>query len=344
MTLSIAVVTRRAGVTLTLGSKAHTLIEVRPSGGWLARPWEEDVVVLDLESSAATTTAVRELRRAHPALPIVVIGANDVLTEGLDGHTVLTVPLPMTATTLLDTVDRAAALAVPHAAPPTEHDASARGVAVDTELLPQVLRSRHAASHGRDAPATKVAPVPVVIEPEPAAPGISVAIESPVDLVRALLPRIAALRTLQDIAELVRSLATEGASAGASAVLVPDNDVWRVAAGSGLRPLESRLQINAGHWLVNEIALRDRGLLIRNTDIARSQLAGSPLASWAQLLAAPVGASRAIVVLARADEPFSRAELTKVATDVAGLAQAMDDALATRELARQLIDYLDLVD
>jgi hypothetical protein len=119
--------------------------------------------------------------------------------------------------------------------------------------------------------------------------------------------------------------------------------VWRVEAGSGLRPLEERVQISASHWLVAEIAIGGRGLLIQNTDVARNQLAGAPLASWANLLAVPV-AGEVFLLLARERSEFSREDLAQVAGAVAGLDAPMNDAIDVRRLARKMIDYLDLVE
>jgi hypothetical protein len=163
------------------------------------------------------------------------------------------------------------------------------------------------------------------------------------NMVRALLLEVRLLPRVAETAGVVMSRATEAAAADAAAVLVPDDGVWRVEAGTGLRPLEERLQIDATHWLVTEIAVGRRGLLITNTDIARNQLAGAPLASWANLLAVPV-ASDAFLLLARERSAFTRDELTQVAGAVEGLDTPMNDAIDVRRLARKMIDYLDLVE
>ena len=160
---------------------------------------------------------------------------------------------------------------------------------------------------------------------------------------RALLLEVGRLPRVADTAVVVLSRATEAAAADAAAVLVPDEGVWRVEAGSGLRPLEERLQIDASHWLVTEIAIGRRGLLITNTDVARNQLAGAPLASWANLLAVPV-AGEAFLLLARERGAFTREDLTQVAGAVVGLDAPMSDAIDVRRLARKMIDYLDLVE
>jgi hypothetical protein len=163
------------------------------------------------------------------------------------------------------------------------------------------------------------------------------------NMVRALLLEVGWLPRVAETAGVVMSRATEAVAADAAAVLVPDDGVWRVEAGSGLRPLEERLQIGATHWLVTETAVGRRGLLIKNTDVARNQLAGAPLASWANLLAVPV-AGEVFLLLARERSDFSREDLARVAEAVAGVDAPMNDAIDVRRLARKMIDYLDLVE
>jgi len=111
MSLLVAVVTKRTGVTLTLGSKSHHLVEVRPVADWLERSWTEDVIVLDLETGEATSAAVQRLRLMDAVKPIVVIAADGPRWESLTSQypDIFVVPLPITASTLLDTVDRAKA-------------------------------------------------------------------------------------------------------------------------------------------------------------------------------------------------------------------------------------------
>jgi hypothetical protein len=377
MSLLVAVVTRRTGVTLTLGSKSHHLVEVRPVGEWLDRSWVEDVIVLDLETGDATATAVERLRLMDAGKPIVVIAADgapwDLLTTLYPD--LFVVPLPITASTLLDTVDRAKAASrtVTVAPPAREIDSPPPPMTVAPEPIAipvpadQPARA-HRGPHREAAGRRRLRPDPLVdVEPASAvaterpsaAPPAPSAAPSPVPAapsaplphqssdaigkVRALLLEVGVLPRVADTAGVVLSRATEAAKADAAAVLVPDEGVWRVEAGSGLRPLEERLQIDATHWLVTEIAIGRRGLLIKNTDVARNQLAGAPLASWANLLAVPV-AAEAFLVLARERSAFTREELTQVAGAVEGLDAPMNDAIDVRRLARKMIDYLDLVE
>jgi hypothetical protein len=375
MSLLVAVVTKRTGVTLTLGSKTHHLVEVRPAGEWLDRSWVEDVIVLDLETGDATSAAVERLRLMDAGKPIVVIAADGAPWDRLTTKypDIFVVPLPITASTLLDTVDRARAashsVTVTPRAP--DIDGPAPSMTGAPAPVPLPVRADPPAPSfrepDREAGKRRLRPEPVIdIEPAAAAvltehpsPGPPAPSPTPAPVsaahslphqssatmgkVRALLLEVARLPRVADTAAVVLSRATEAAAADAAAVLVPDDGVWRVEAGSGLRPLEERVQIDVSHWLVTEIAIGRRGLLIKNTDVARNQLAGAPLASWANLLAVPV-AGEVFLVLARENSTFTREDLTRVAGAVMGLDAPMNDAIDVRRLARKMIDYLDLVE
>ena len=130
----------------------------------------------------------------------------------------------------------------------------------------------------------------------------------------------------------------ERADADAAAVLVPDGAVWRVSGGVGLRPLERRLVMDAGHWLVANIAIGGQALMVEDTDIVRTRLAGAPLAAWRHLLAVPIPGIRAAVVLARGHEAaaFTERDLTAIVGPAREAATLLQAALETRELARRL--------
>jgi hypothetical protein len=165
----------------------------------------------------------------------------------------------------------------------------------------------------------------------------------PMALVRALKGAVSHLPQVVDLADLLREQCHSAVRADASTLLLPDDDVWRVEAGKGLRPLEERLQIKSGHWLVAKVGRGGDAILIQNTDVARNQLSGSPLASWPNLMAVPVPEVQGIVLLARRGEPFTRAELERAAAEVETIESALRDALEVRELARLLAVYTDPV-
>jgi hypothetical protein len=153
------------------------------------------------------------------------------------------------------------------------------------------------------------------------------------------LADIDARYTLEETATVIVEDAVVRSRADAGALLVPDGAVWRVAAGVALRPLEYRLQLDKDAWLVQQIAAAGKGILVEDSDVARHDLRGAPLASRTHLLAVPVPQVHAILLLARdRDEVFSESSLAALAglADEAGplLQQAIDLRTLARALAR----------
>ncbi|MDQ1602327.1 MAG: hypothetical protein QOE01_172 [Actinomycetota bacterium] len=246
-----------------------------------------------------------------------------------------------------------------HATPP----GTANEAAPDLAAAPAVEPAAQSPQSGQPrVPAVSVAeePQPTVppsspnaVHREPAAPGATgepvVRAASrpqtldPMGLVRGLKAEINHLPQLVDLADVLREQCHSASRADASTLLLPDGEVWRVEAANGLRPLEERLQIESSHWLVEKVGRNGDAILIQNTDVARNQLSGSPLASWPNLMAVPVPEVQGVVLLARRAGPFTRSELERTAAEVETLASALRDALDVRELARQLIAYTDPV-
>jgi hypothetical protein len=161
--------------------------------------------------------------------------------------------------------------------------------------------------------------------------------------VRRLLPDAEGFFTLEEAATVIVEDAVLRTRAEAGALLVPDDTSWRVAGGVGLRPLEFRLQLTDTSWLVANIANAGKGVIIEDSDVARHDLRGAPLASRTHLMAAPVSGVHGVLLLSRdGAEPFSEASLGALAglAEEAGplLRQAMD----VRTLARALARHLDL--
>ena len=154
--------------------------------------------------------------------------------------------------------------------------------------------------------------------------------------VATLLDRRSELFGVAETAQVLADEVIERGEADAAAVLVPDGGRWRVSGGVGLRPLERRLLLDTSHWLISEIAVGGRALLIEDTDIVRPRLAGAPLAAWRHLLAVPVPSLRAAVVLARGQEAarFTERDLAAVVPLVAEAKPLLQAALRMRELAR----------
>lgn len=158
------------------------------------------------------------------------------------------------------------------------------------------------------------------------------------ELVGLLLERVSELFGVTDTAQVLADEMVERADADAAAVLIPDDHLWRVAGGVGLRPLERRLVMDSSTWLVAETAVGGKALIIEDTDIVRPKLAGTPLAAWKHLLAVPIGDIRAAVVLGRGAEAgaFSDRELTAIVGPVREAAGLLHRAIQTRRLARLL--------
>lgn len=162
--------------------------------------------------------------------------------------------------------------------------------------------------------------------------------------VRALLDRRSELFGVSETAQVLADEVIERGEADAAAVLIPDGQRWRVSGGVGLRPLERRLLLDTSHWLISEIAVGGRALIIEDTDIVRPRLAGAPLAAWRHLLAVPVPGIRAAVVLARGQEAsrFTDRDLAAVVPVVSEAADLLAAALRMRELARVLAPLRDV--
>ena len=143
--------------------------------------------------------------------------------------------------------------------------------------------------------------------------------------------------TLGEVATVIVEDAVARSMADAGALLVPDGSLWRVAAGVSLRPLEHRLQLGPESWLVDRIARAGKGVLVEDSDVARQDLRGAPLASRTHLMAVPVPLVHAILMLARdRKEPFTENSLGALA----GLAEEAGPAAAAghrRQIAGQVI-------
>jgi hypothetical protein len=183
----------------------------------------------------------------------------------------------------------------------------------------------------------RAVPIPSA-PPAPAVPRVDHA-ASPLELVRALATRIDGLLGVPETANAVVLDAVDRTGAAAAALLVPDGEVWRVAAGSGLRTLEMRCELASDTWLVQMVARASKGMLVEGSDIVRVKMSGAPLASWPHLAAAPVPTVGAILLAARTDRGFSEADLVALASLGQEAEGPLTDALAVRALARGLDEH-----
>jgi hypothetical protein len=162
------------------------------------------------------------------------------------------------------------------------------------------------------------------------------------ELVQRLSGQVGELTGVREAAEAVVAEAIEVSYSSAGAVLVLDGATWRVAAGVGLRPLEHRLQLDEDHWLIAEVARRNRRLIVEHTDGVRPQLYAAPLASWERLLVATVTGAPALLILARHAPAYADGDLERVAAVTAEAGPLLVAALQVRELARGLTYLRDL--
>ena len=166
-----------------------------------------------------------------------------------------------------------------------------------------------------------------------------------VGLVRALGRQLEHLYGVPETAEVIVTDAVDRAGADAGALLVPDDGVWRVAAGVGLRPLEHRYELADDSWLIEQIAQAHKGAIVQESDVAREQLHGAPLASWRHLLAAPIPGVEGLLIMARRDDPpFTEEDLSALAAVGREAQELLQAALDTRSLARALWQFRDEVD
>jgi len=204
-------------------------------------------------------------------------------------------------------------------------------------------------SHAKPKQARRRKPDPApqtVVEVAPAStPAESTSATSAIGLVRALGGHLEHLYGVPETAEVIVTDAVGRARADAGAVLVPDDGVWRVAAGVGLRPLEYRYELQDDSWLIEQIARAHKGAIVQESDVAREQLHGAPLASWRHLLAAPVPGVEGLLIMARRDDPpFTEEDLSALAAVGREAQDLLQAALDTRSLARALWQFRDEVD
>jgi hypothetical protein len=164
---------------------------------------------------------------------------------------------------------------------------------------------------------------------------------SPIELVDSLLPHADQLPWLAETSDAVLAHSLEVAAAEAGALLLRDGERWTVAAGTGLRPLELRDELGREHWLVATVCLAGHAVVVADTDIARSQLSGAPLASWRNLIAVPIADVEGILLLARREDPgFTEGDLERLSGVSREATRPLADAVKVRQLAREMARYV----
>lgn len=304
---------------------------------------QADAVLVDVQSADWAVHLLQQLRDPERPIPALVLAGPDWDRESIEEQPATSVVVrPVSQNSLVAALH--GILAPP--APPTTAEpapvASTPGGSVATEGVPLDEGNAPALPTTESVPTDKArrAAEPPRQKPAEAPPRRRREME-PLDLVRLLLPNAGTLPWVPETSQVVLGQAFTLCRADAGALLLKDGDHWEVTAGAGLRPLEFRVQLTAEHWLVETVCAGERGLLVMDTDIARSHLAGAPLASWRHLLAVPVPSVEGILTLARADDPpFSDSDLTRVNGLVREAGTALEQAVLVRELARAMVRYL----
>ena len=236
--------------------------------------------------------------------------------------------------------------------------ASARAFLLDTVQPPDRVEPTVPAHAVEAAPSALAPPAPspaaalVPAAPAPATPPVSRrrretledATTSPAAHVSGLLASLDGLYGLRETADAVAQHLRDTVEAEAVAVLVPDDTVWAVAGAIGHRHLEERLTLAADHWLVQEVCGAHHGVVVEDTDIARTRLAGAPLAAWPRLMALPMPEVQGILILARSTSgtAFTARHLNQAARVLAEAEGLFAAAVQLRELARRLQPFAEL--
>jgi len=342
---------------------------------WLASgPYDIDALILDLGTPEAARSAVADVRARGLDVPIVLIV--DAAADGLDAlPRCVVLRSPVDPDALRDAINglRSEGQAAIGGTGGSPHLVSNDTPLIASDLMqervteyrisrkPSRQRLERETQNGTAAHRPETAPPAISLFPEvttePAGDVPTHDTRSPpteamertgpqptsaVALVRALLVRVGELDGLAAITDVVVKSGVERTGADAGAVLVPDGDQWSVAGGMGLRPVEHRFQLASDSWLVREVALGSRGVIIEDSDIARSRLRGAPLASWRHLIAAPVPRVGAVILLARRDDPpFDEGALAHLAAVAEEASPHLAASIDVRALARALDGFRD---
>ena len=171
-------------------------------------------------------------------------------------------------------------------------------------------------------------------------------LRGPDRLVASMLAIADQLYGVRETGSAVVSHAREAVGVDAVVALLPDGAVWSVVGAVGHRHLEERLLLGPDHWLVREVAHVRHGVIVEDTDVARSRLAGAPLAAWPHLLACPIPEVDGFVVMARSDNGpvFTSRDLAHASEALVEAGALLRSAVQVRELARRIRRHAELDD
>lgn len=307
----------------------YDLLEERPRAGWTLQPERLsgiDAVVLDLHDVTRTTETVQQARTASFDGPILVVSEPGLGWSDLESDAAIRVlELPVTGSGVNRVLDEMlVSRTVPRARKTARHVAAVEtGVQAGTDVQDPGVRT------------------------SPSDPGAAIPAPRPSsdvwETVRRLHASVDKLLSVSDVSASLLGDALAATTAEAGAVLVPDGCYWRVTAGVAIRHLEWRLALDAESWLIDETATQRHGVIIEGTDIARQRLAGVPLASWDNIMAAPIADRGIVVIVARRAQPaFASPDLQALVQAAEAHDTSLTQALELRELARSLKRFADV--
>ncbi len=298
---------------------------------------EVDALLIDVQGADRAIQLLDRLREPDDPVPALVLAGPDWERAPLEGvPATFLVVRPVSQSSLIAALNgmltppvaRAAAAPSTLAQPLEDHADQPTSSVAASPASPRARMANPRRRRSAETPRPKPEPPRRRSDPKP------------IDLVQSLLPHADHLPWLPETSDAVLAHALEVARAEAGVLLLREGDRWTVASGAGLRPLEFRYELGPDHWLVATVCQAERAVVVADTDIARSELSGAPLASWRNLVALPIPAAEGVLLLARrADPGFTEADLEQLTEVIREARQPLAEAVAVRRLARELIRY-----
>lgn len=294
-----------------------------------------DLILIDVQATDRAVLLLRKLRDPEEPIPALVLAGPDWDLAPLSELAATSIVVrPVSQSSLVAALGAVLTPSRAAATPPTNvlaDPATPPVPATSGVQLPDTPAAGPRRHRAREVPRPK---------PKPESPSRRLE-PRPIELVHSLLPHAGELPWLTETSDGVLAHSLEVASAEAGAVLLQDGERWTVVAGTGLRPMELRYELGRDHWLVATVCRAEHAVVVADTDIARSQLSGAPLASWRNLIAVPIPTVEGILLLARRGDPgFTEGDLERLSEVSREAAGPLADAVEVRQLARELAIYV----
>jgi hypothetical protein len=324
--MAVLVVSPSSSLTVGLGARLTT-VGVGPDDleRWLPTgPPLTGAVIDDALGTDVALASARLVRRSDTACPILLVVSAGVSPDrGLvsDLEPVRLVRRPFTAAQLTAELEELSSQMLEGQPEPPAHV----GPAVEptppphepSEIVPKASDER--LSQGPATTGTPSASVTAALATILTAPLVS-------------LPE--ALASVLDALEAAFSEET------AMALMIEGPQGWEVAGGKGLRSNERRVILAPSHWLSRKVAGGEVAVVVNGTDIARQELQSVPLIALEYWMATSLPRTPLMVLLARSDgPPFTVADAMLARRATEPLADQVNEALLTREVARRLESY-----